>query len=93
MDFHQLWNRTWRDKTGKVVIWQRPNVFIIGWVVLTLISLFFNRGNVADTFAWLSIVSLVIWCLLEIFKGVNYFRRALGVVVLLLAALLIKSNL
>lgn len=79
-----LWEKFWRDKHGDVVIWQAPNAFLIGWALLTLVSLFLNSGNVADIFSWLGTASIVIWTLLEIFKGVNYFRRTLGAVVLIL---------
>ena len=82
-----LWEDFWRDKHGDVVIWQTPNAFLIGWALLTIISLFLNNGSVADLFTWLGMASLVIWSLLEIFKGVNYFRRILGAVVLILILL------
>lgn len=93
MESRSLWDRIWKDKTGRVVIWQTPSPLLIGWAVLTVISLFLHRGPIADGIAWLSIAVLSIWSILEIFKGVNYFRRALGVLVIPLIALLISSNL
>lgn len=90
-----LWSKTWRDKggRGRIVIWQNPNAFLIGWAVLTVISLFFGgRSLVADIFSWAAHASLIIWSLLEIFKGVNYFRRFLGVLVLVFAIMSLIQN-
>jgi hypothetical protein len=81
-----LWDKFWKDKHGEVVIYQRPNVFLLGWLVLTIVSLFFN-GTFADVLGYIASAVLIIWSLLEIFKGTNYFRRLLGGIVLLLTVL------
>lgn len=81
-----LWDKFWKDKEGNVVVYQHPNVFLIGWLVLALASLF-TSSKLADILWQLSLAVLAIWALLEIFKGVNYFRRTLGVFVLLLVIL------
>jgi hypothetical protein len=81
---HRVWDKIWKDKDGSVVIWQMPNAFLIGWAVLTIICLV-TSGKTSDVFGDVADASLVVWALLEIFKGVNYFRRALGVVVLIFA--------
>jgi hypothetical protein len=68
-----------------------PNLWLIAWAVLTFISLLIN-GKPADVVGWAASVALIVWALLEIFKGVNYFRRALGVLVLIFSIMtLIKS--
>jgi hypothetical protein len=86
-----LWDRTWKNKQGQVVIWQMPNMALIAWAVLTFLSLLFG-GRLADVFSWLGSVALISWSLLEVFKGANYFRRALGLLVLFYAVMaLIKS--
>jgi hypothetical protein len=86
-----LWDRTWKDKSGKTVLWQRPNAWLIGWAVLTTISLLFTRRP-ADIISSVASLSLIIWALLEIFRGVNYYRRFLGAIVLLYAvAAILKS--
>lgn len=86
-----IWDRIWYDKKGNLVVWQRPNVWLIGWAVLTVLSLMFS-GRVADIFTWIASAALIIWSLLEVTKGVNWFRRALGAVVLIYAIMtLIKS--
>lgn len=87
-----IWDKIWHDDRGRVVIWQTPNMPLIAWAVLTFLSLLFHRGHIADILAWSGSAALITWCLLEIFKGVNYFRRALGAAVLFYAIMaLIKS--
>lgn len=86
-----LWDRIWRDRNGKVVIWQTPNAWLIGWAVLTTISLFLSGAN-SDIFSVLGEVSLIIWALLEMAKGVNYFRRFLGLLGLAAAIAIILNN-
>ncbi len=83
---HQsLWDKIWRDSDGKVVIWQTPNVWLIGWAIFTFASLLFSKGLISNILSWAGEASLFVWCLQEIFKGVNYFRRMLGAVVLFYA--------
>lgn len=82
-DHHRsLWDRTWKDKHGNVVIYQHPNWPLWTWLALTLISLF-TKGRVADGISWIADAALAYWAVLEITEGVNYFRRILGVAVLL----------
>lgn len=91
--FEELWDKIWRDKNGKIVIWQWPNVWLYAWAGLAMVSLFLNKGLLSDVFSWASHVALIVWALLEIFKGVNYFRRGLGAVVLIFAILSLLHNL
>jgi hypothetical protein len=88
------WDKIWRDKggRGKVVIWQTPNAFLIAWAVLTVLSLLF-RGRTSDYISWAAHASLIIWSLWELFKGANYFRRILGLVVLIFAIMSLLQNL
>lgn len=80
------WDKFWKDKHGEVVVYQHPNIWLIAWVLLALVSLFVSE-NLADVLWHISLGVLAIWALLEIFKGVNYFRRTMGAVVLLLVVL------
>lgn len=74
-----------------MVIWQMPNVWLIGWAVFTCLALFFT-GGFGDICFWVASAFLVVWSLLEIIIGANYFRRALGLVVLIYAiATIIKA--
>jgi len=69
-----------RDKSGKVVLWQSPNPVIIGWAIFALAS----RLTHSQLLAWVGTALLLTWALMEIFQGVSYFRRTLGLVVLAL---------
>jgi hypothetical protein len=79
-----LWDRIWRDKRGKIVIYQNPNIWLIAWAVLAFISMVVPRGKTSDIVWWASTIVLAFWALLELFRGVNYFRRALGAFILLI---------
>jgi hypothetical protein len=78
-----LWDRVWKDKHGNVVIWQTPNAFLIVWAVVDVASVL-TSGHVSDVLWWIGTIDLGVWSLLEIILGVNYFRRALGVLILLM---------
>lgn len=75
-----IWDQIWKDRKGRVVIWQMPNVWLWSWLAVTGLSLLFT-GPLADILYWAGAVALAIWSYLEITTGVNYFRRALGVVI------------
>lgn len=87
INIEDLWDDFWRDKNGKVVVWQMPNVFLIGWAVLTFASILVSGKTAVNTLSWAGLASLVVWSLLEILKGANYFRKLLGLIVLVLAVL------
>ena len=80
-----IWKKIWRDDEGKVVIWQLPNKWLYGWAIFTFIALLFSKGTISNILTWLAEAALIIWCYLEILKGVNYFSRALGIIVLFYA--------
>ncbi len=79
-----LWDRIWRDRSGKIVFYQAPSPWLIGWAVLAIVSVLSPSNHVASIFWWLSLGVLTIWSVIEIRGGVNYFRRGLGVFVLLM---------
>lgn len=76
-------NRIWRDSDGKIVLWQTPNIWLLVWAAAELASFLIGQGKLESAIHWVGSAALIIWALLEIFQGVNYFRRALGAVVLL----------
>lgn len=77
MSLTKIWHKTWHDKYGNVVIWQRPNILLIGWLVCFFVSLFFSK-NTAQIIEAIGLASLFLWGVLELISGVNYFRRAFG---------------
>lgn len=76
-----------KDKQGRIVIFQAPNSPLIGWFIFTLLSLLWstNQPKIDYLFAMLSFGFIFTWAWLEITSGVNYFRRALGLIVLIIA--------
>ncbi|OCQ98200.1 hypothetical protein BCD64_12860 [Nostoc sp. MBR 210] len=78
-----LVDKTFRDSNGNIVIAQTPNLPLIVWFVTSILSLIFSTGEINLVFDTLATGSLFTWAWLELFEGVNYFRRALGLVVLI----------
>ena len=86
-----LWDKFWHNDDGEVVIFQWPNAWLIGWAVLTVLSLM-TSGHLSDAFSWAGNISLVVWSQLEIWHGADYFRRLLGLAVFIYCVLtIIKS--
>ncbi|NJR40703.1 MAG: hypothetical protein HC781_20060 [Leptolyngbyaceae cyanobacterium CSU_1_4] len=80
---NSLFDKTFRDGDGNIVIGQLPNLPISLWLVATLLNLMpvgdpIHRGLEAIAFGL-----LFTWAWQEIFEGVNYFRRTLGFTVLM----------
>ena len=69
-----------RDKHGKLAIWQTPNLPIVIWFVFLLAGKA-TSGNMHVFCSVVSTVSLIVWAILEITSGASYFRRLLGLVV------------
>lgn len=78
-----LFNRTFRDSDGNIVIAQMPNLPILVWLSATLLGLLIPTGNLHRGLDAVAFGSLFTWAWQELFQGVNYFRRSLGLVVLL----------
>ena len=71
-----------RDRTtGKIVVAQFPNAALITWLVATVAAAL-TSGTVHTVAGYVATGALVIWAVDELLRGVNPFRRALGVVVL-----------
>jgi hypothetical protein len=72
-----------RDSNGKIVIGQSPNLPLIIWSAASLLKLIYKAGQINSGLDILAAGSLSIWAILELFQGVNYFRRMLGSIVLI----------
>lgn len=77
-----LWDKIWKDKTGNVVLWQNPNLPLWSWITTTAFGYFIKRGYIAQVLDILALGSLITWAYLEARSGVNFFRRFLGILVL-----------
>jgi hypothetical protein len=73
-----LVDKTFRDSDGKIVLAQMPNLPLIVWIVSSLLQLIFTTGKINTGLDVLASGTLFTWAWLELFQGVNYFRRALG---------------
>ncbi|AFZ38297.1 hypothetical protein Sta7437_4868 (plasmid) [Stanieria cyanosphaera PCC 7437] len=71
-----------RDSNGNIVIAQPPNPPIIVWGVASLLKLIFTTGLINVGLDLIAFGSLFTWAWMELFQGVNYFRRTLGFIVL-----------
>ena len=77
-----LFDQTFRDSQGQIVLAQMPNLPIIVWLTATLLNLIPANSNIHTGLDAIAFGSLFTWAWLELFQGVNYFRRSLGLVVL-----------
>jgi len=77
-----LFNRTFRDSDG-MCYRSDADLPILVWIAATLLNLVPTTGNIHTGLDALAFGSLFTWAWQELFGGVNYFRRALGLVVLL----------
>jgi hypothetical protein len=75
-------DRFWKDKKGRVVIWQTPNVPLIGWFACLLVSRIIGGGTFSSGMSYVSTAFLFTWAYLEIVSGDSYFRRLLGAFIL-----------
>ncbi len=77
-----FFDKTFRDSSGQIVLAQPPNLPIIVWGVTSLLKLVFTSGEINTGLDLVAFGSLFTWAWEELFQGVNYFRRALGLLVL-----------
>lgn len=74
-------NRFFYDSNNAIVLFQWPNIPLSIWIICTLVTAY-TSGTVQNISSLIATISLVIWTLLEITTGVNYFRRMLGLIIL-----------
>lgn len=70
-----------RDKNGKTVVWQWPNLPLFSWLVFKLLSLIIATESLQNGFRSISTASLFVWSYLEISDGATMFRRSVGILV------------
>jgi hypothetical protein len=68
-------------ETGKLVLWQWPNVPLWIWIASAVIGRFAS-GGIGTAVGVIGSLALAVWAALEVGWGVNPFRRILGGVVL-----------
>jgi hypothetical protein len=71
-----------RDRrTGRITIAQAPNIPLWIFLATVVLRLFVTTGNARTGLDIIAGVSLVWWALDELLRGVNPWRRLLGLVV------------
>jgi len=78
-----LFNKVFRDSEGKIILAQMPNLPLIVWIVASLLKLIVTTGKINTGLDLIAFGSLFTWAWEELFQGVNYFRRTLGLIVLI----------
>jgi hypothetical protein len=79
----KLFDQIFRNEQGDLVIAQMPNPPLIAWIAASLLQLLFPSGKAHLGLDLLAFGSLFTWAWLELFDGVNYFRRTLGLCTLM----------
>ena len=75
-------NRFFYDSNNSLILLQWPTIPLSIWIVCTIATKFVS-GTTQNTLGIIATVALTVWALLEISSGVNYFRRLLGLFILL----------
>lgn len=71
-----------RDRRGRVVVAQPPNLTLWVWIGATAVRLLFDpSGTLGTTVRVVAVIALLAWALDEIVRGVNPWRRLLGALV------------
>ncbi len=77
-----LFSKIFRDKTGKVAVFQMPNIPLWIWIIATALT-HGLRGNFGKISGYVALVAIIIWAGIEIWSGSSLFRRILGAAVLM----------
>ena len=79
-----FFDKVYRDKNGKVVIAQSPNIPIYGAILFAVLSQIFTKGKLNVGFESLQYAFIFTWAYLEFRYPDAIIRRVLGILVLLL---------
>jgi hypothetical protein len=80
--FKILVDKLFREKNGRIVIVQWPNLPLWVWIATSILRLFLHSGA-RDIVGAIGTVALGVWAVLEIGWGQSLFRRLLGSAVLI----------
>lgn len=82
LEMQAVWAKFWKNKDGKLTIWQTPNATLIGWALCYILLQVVKSGKLYEVLTFLKPALLFTWAYLELVSGTSYFRRLLGAVVL-----------
>ncbi len=80
-----IFDRFFKNKEGRVVLFQAPNVPIVIWVLSIVLNRIIKDQDISRYLGYIGFGALIFWAGLEIVYGASYFRRTLGLVILLVA--------
>lgn len=72
-----------KAKTDHIVLWQTPNLPIFVWLAATILGKLIEQGTPHKILGVVAFGAIFTWAWLELTDGTNYFRRALGLAVLI----------
>lgn len=75
-----LFDRIFRDSEGHIIIAQPPNLPVLAGVAAAILQSLLPSGQLQMAAQLITFGALFTWAWQELFDGVNYFRRALGLV-------------
>lgn len=81
--FNTLWAKFSQDKDGNTVLWQWPNPPVIGWAFFRVLAHLASTPRLRSGFDFIAEVFLFTWAYLEITQGTSYFRRLLGILIMI----------
>lgn len=70
-----------KDKDGKVAIWQTPNIPLSVWLVAAIVARLMPNARIKTTVEFIGTLFLFTWAYMEFHAGASWFRRILGLVV------------
>lgn len=77
-----LFDRIFRDREGNIVIAQMPNLPVLVGLGATFLQFVLPISKIQTVAELVAFGSLFTWAWQELFDGVNYFRRSLGLIAL-----------
>ncbi|TVQ05516.1 MAG: hypothetical protein EA368_19110 [Leptolyngbya sp. DLM2.Bin27] len=83
-----LLDRIFRDREGQIVIGQAPNLPLIVGLVATGLQAVLPNGSGQAALDLVAFGAWFTWAWQELFDGVNYFRRSLGLMGLVILIVL-----
>lgn len=75
-----LFDQIFRDSDGNIVIAQPPNLPVIVGVTAAILQSVLPNGQLQVAAKLIAFGALFTWAWQELFDGVNYFRRGLGLI-------------
>jgi hypothetical protein len=75
-----LFDRIFRDSEGNIVIAQMPNLPLLVGSIASFLQFVLPSGEPQTVLGLVAFGTLFTWAWQELFEGVNYFRRSLGLI-------------